>query len=138
MGNNFIFQYFVPEDSLYYRSEPFSEMFIILENIIKSGKDGFVLGDQNGRLGKLNFDNRCYKVNVDAVSNAQEKLLAYFNNQCSFYPLNHLDTGRIVFTGDYTYIKDNFISIIKHWKYLTINQFTVKYKDNFVLQQKQY
>ena len=28
-----------------------------------------------------------------------------YYNQCSFYPLNHFDTGRIVFNGDYTYIK---------------------------------
>ena len=81
--------YFVPEGSLYYRSESFSEMFIILENI-KSGKDGFVLGDHNGRLGKLNFDNRCSQVNVVAVCTRENTSI----------PI----TISAHFAGDYTYI----------------------------------
>ena len=61
-------------------------MFLTLENIALSGKDGFVIGDHNGRHGEMNFNNRNYETNIGTVINAQGKLLALFYDQCSFYP----------------------------------------------------
>ena len=100
-----IFIYFVPGDSRYFRDDSFTEFFDALSAVTKSGKTVIVVGDHNGRFGKLEFHNRLYVQNVDTTKNAQGELLRSIYCECGFYPLNHLQTGNRIFHGDFTFIR---------------------------------
>ena len=100
-----LFIYLVPDDSSYYRDESTSEIFCILRNVEKAGKNGFAIGDHNGRIGNLEFSGKLYENNVDLVTNPQGVLMKSIYKECSFYPVNHLNIGINTFPGNFTYVK---------------------------------
>ena len=122
-----IFIYLVPEYSRYYRDESLSEFFNILKRIEQSGKDGFVIGDHNGRMGDFDFPGKIYDLNVDRSTNAQGILLASIYKSCEFYPINHLNIGYYTYTGNFTYVKSDKKSQIdylftnRHYKVKSFN-----------------
>ena len=87
-----LFIYLVPDDSFYYRDESTSEFFCILQNVEKVGKNGFAIGDHNGRIGNLEFSGKLYENNVEMVTNTQGVLMNSIYKECSYYPVNHLNT----------------------------------------------
>ena len=97
----------------------------MLQKIKQSGDDGFLIGDQNGRIGTLQFTSKNYEDNIGRISNAQGLLLASIYNQCSFYPINHLIVDDYAYPGNFTFIKGGKKSQIDF--FFTNNYNSVKY-----------
>ena len=100
-----VFLYLVPDDSRYYRDESLTELFTILNNIMKQGKNGICIGDHNGRLGKLSFANFTYTENVDKTKNSQGEIVSRIYDTNKFYVINHLCVEGKQFPGCFTFRK---------------------------------
>ena len=123
--------YLVPDNSVYHRDESFTELFQVLQRIYGSGYDGYLVGDQNGRMGKLEFSDKYFEDNVDEVSNPQGILLKSIYNKCAFYPVNHLIVDENVYPGVFTYIKGDKKSQIDF--FCTNNHINVR---DFLIEEK--
>ena len=115
-----IFIYLVPDNSVYFRDQSFTELYHVLRKVEESGNDGYLVGDQNGRMGKLDFNEKCCDDNIDKVGNPQCILLKSIYNKCGFYPVNHLIVDAKVYTGNFIFMKGDKKSQIDFFVLITI------------------
>ena len=120
-----IFLYIPPEDSVFNSSKLVTQLDNMIELHLQKGNSIHIFGVRVGDMNEI--FNMTYSQNIDESKNKNGDIFGVLYENRNIYPINHLKTREIEFTGNFTFTNKNGTSQVD---FLFTNNFKkVKYFD---------